>query len=153
MKKIATTLLSMGLGLGAVYAQVTNNPTAQAGANIISLVDLVQALITKIIPVLIGLTVLAFFGMMIKYMVSSDGLDKGKAWHYMMYSVVVLFVEVSIWGLVAFLASATGITQGGQVPIPEIPIGVRTYDPSKCIVNSLGQQCCQQSAGGSYICR
>ena len=47
----------------------------------------------------------------------------------MMYAVLVLFVEVSIWGLVAFLSKATGINQGGGVPVPEIPVGVRVYNP------------------------
>ncbi len=153
-KKLSTFILSAVslfiTGVVSVSAQ-TANPTAAAGANLLSLVDLMQVLVTRIIPLTIGFTVLAFFGVMIKYMVSASADDKGKMWHYMMYSVVVLFVEVSIWGLVAFLGSATGIKQGGQVPIPEIPTGVRTYDPSKCSVIN-GKQCCKD-ATGNYVCQ
>ncbi len=130
MKKITLTILTAVLGASEAFAQANNaNPTQQAGQNILSLVDLMQTLTTKIIPLLIGITIVAFFAMMIKYMFSSDANDKNKMWHYMMYAVVVLFVEVSIWGLVAFLGKATGIGQGGGVPVPEIPVGVRTYNP------------------------
>ena len=132
-----------------VYAETAANPTAAAGANLLSLVDLMQVLVARIIPLAIGATVLAFFIMMIMYMFKpGDGAEKGKMWHYMMYSVVVLFVEVSIWGLVAFLGSATGIKQGGQIPVPEIPTGVRTYDPSRCTVQVIGnvtRQCCRDA--------
>lgn len=159
-KKLSNFILSavslFTVGSVSVYAQITaNNPTAAAGANLLSLVDLMQVLVTRIIPLTIGATVLAFFLLMIKYMFDKDGAEKGKMWHYMMYSVVVLFVEVSIWGLVAFLGSATGIKQGGQVPVPEIPTGVRTYDPSKCITRAVGnttQQCCKD-ANNNYVCQ
>ena len=130
MKKITLTILTAVLGVSSAFAQAGGtSPTSQAGANLLSIVDLMQTLTVRIIPLLIGVTVAAFFFMMIKYMFTSDGMEKGKMWHYMMYAVLVLFVEVSIWGLVAFLSKATGINQGGGVPVPEIPVGVRVYNP------------------------
>ena len=130
MKKITLTILTAVLGVSSAFAQAGGiGPTSQAGANLLSIVDLMQTLTTRIIPLLIGVTIAVFFFMMVKYMISSDGLEKGKAWHYMMYAIVVLFVEVSIWGLVAFLGKATGIGGGGGAPIPEIPVGVRVYNP------------------------
>ena len=159
-KKLSIFILSVVslsfVGSVSVYAQITaNNPTAAAGANLLSLVDLMQVLVTRIIPLLMGLTVVAFFIMMVMYMFDKDAKDKSAMWHYMMYAIVVLFVEVSIWGLVTFLGAATGIKQGGQVPVPEIPTGVRTYDPSKCITRPVGnttQQCCKD-ANNNYVCQ
>ena len=159
LKTLLFFITAISLGTVSVYAQGTGintaaNPTAAAGANLLSLVDLMQVLVTRIIPLLIGATVVAFFIMMVMHMFG-DGKDKEKMWHYMMYAVVVLFVEVSIWGLVAFLGSATGIKQGGQIAIPEIPTGVRTYDPSRCTVQNIGgvsRQCCKD-ANNNYVCQ
>ena len=143
MKKIALTSLLLVIGVGSAFAQVNSvNPTQQAGQNLLGLVDLMQVLVTRIVPLLIGATVVSFFFMMIKYMFEKDGDAKGKMWHYMMYAVVVLFVEVSIWGLVAFLGRATGVTQGGAAIIPSIPVGVKTYNPALCQTLSDGTQIC-----------
>ena len=149
---LAISLLGVGL-LSASSAGLNTaaNPTAQAGQNLLGLIDLMQALVTRVIPLLIGATVVAFFGMMMKYMFSSDGETKGKMWHYMMYAIVVLFVEASIWGLVAFLGSATGIDQGGRIVVPEIPTGVRTYDPATCETRN-GMQCCMDRNTNKPVC-
>ena len=149
---LAISLLGAGL-LSASSAGLTTaaNPTAQAGQNLLGLIDLMQALVTRVIPLLIGATVVAFFGMLVMYMFTKDGAQKGEMWHYMMYAIVVLFVEASIWGLVAFLGSATGIDQGGRITVPEIPTGVRTYDPATCqTVN--GMQCCTDKYTGQRVC-
>ncbi len=150
--KVSITISLLGAGLLSVSAQATGaNPTAQAGQNLLGLIDLMQALVTRVIPLLIGATVVAFFGMMVMYMFSKDGTEKGKMWHYMMYAIVVLFVEASIWGLVAFLGSATGIDQGGRITVPEIPTGIRTYDPATCYTQN-GQQCCVDTYSKKLIC-
>ena len=149
---IAISLLGAGL-LSASSAGLNTaaNPTAQAGQNLLGLIDLMQALVTRVIPLLIGATVVSFFVMMVKYMFEKDGAEKGKMWHYMMYAIVVLFVEASIWGLVAFLGSATGIDQGGRIVVPEIPTGVRTYDPATCRTIN-GMQCCKDRNTGQDVC-
>lgn len=137
MKKLALTSLLIVSGVISVAAQTgasAADPTAQAGANLLNLVNLMQVLVTRLIPLLMGATVVAFFAMMVWYMFAKDGAEKGKMWHYMMYAIVVLFVEVSIWGLVAFIGKATGINQGGSVATPDIPTGVRTYNPAQCPV-------------------
>jgi hypothetical protein len=38
------------------------------------------------------------------------------------FSILALFVMVSIWGIVGFLGSVFGINQGGNVPTPGIPV-------------------------------
>ncbi len=160
MKKLANKLSTklflsislLGAGLLSASAQVGGaNPTEKAGQNLLGLIDLMQALVTRVIPLLIGATVVAFFVMMVMYMFKPSGEDKAKMWHYMMYAIVVLFVEASIWGLVAFLGSATGIDQGGRITVPEIPTGVRTYDPATCqTVN--GMQCCTDTYTKQRVC-
>jgi hypothetical protein len=39
----------------------------------------------------------------------------------MAFSILALFMMVSVWGLVSFLGSFFGIGQGGSVGIPAIP--------------------------------
>lgn len=94
------------------------------GGAILSLLALAQKIVANLVPFLIGVAVVSFFWYLIKFITkggeSSDA--KSASIKGMGYSVLALFVMVSIWGIVGLLGSMLGIGQGGSVPIPGVPV-------------------------------
>lgn len=80
-------------------------------------------------PVLISLALLAFFWSLIRFLYAKDSTQDSKK--YLGYSVLILFVMVSIWGIISFIQSNLGIEGGEQLrqdEIPSVPIPpFRTY--------------------------
>jgi len=72
-------------------------------------------------PVAISLALLAFFWSLIVYLFKRD--DAPNAAKYLGFSVLILFVMVSIWGIVAFLQDNLGIGDGRDLNrTPGVPI-------------------------------
>lgn len=93
---------------GTLYS--TNNP-------LVNILSLLQLLATRLVPFLIGLAVLAFFWFLVEFIWKGRD-DKGaqtKARAGMGWSILALFIMVSIWGIILFLGSVTGIKQGGTM--------------------------------------
>jgi hypothetical protein len=131
MKKSLSFFLSVTYGVMVAYAQsVTLNGSSDGtpfsitlgngGANTTSITSLVVSagtIVGMLIPVMISLAVLAFFWFLIQFIwkgkddpkVHADGM-KG-----MGYSLIALFVMVSIWGIIAFMGTTVGIGQGGRI--------------------------------------
>lgn len=95
----------------------------QVGGSLINLIALVQNIVARLVPLGIGMAVVAlFFGIIMFLVQGRDDEKKRKSWlSWMMYSVLGLFVMVAIWGLVGFLASVLGVGVGGSAPTPTIP--------------------------------
>lgn len=76
-----------------------------------------------LVPVFIALAVLAFFFFMIQFI--WKGKDDPKVHDSgikgMGYSILAIFVMVSIWGLVGFLGNLLGIGAGGNAPQVGVP--------------------------------
>lgn len=71
--------------------------------------------------VVILLTVLWFFWGMITFIrASGDEKAIAEGRHQMLWSVVALFVMVSIWGIVGLLGRVFGVGQGGAISPPGI---------------------------------
>lgn len=133
MKKALTTL-SLVLGsVGYALAQIQvggtvnlGNTASQGqinGGPLLSLLALAQTLVTRLVPFAVGVAVLVFFWFLIKFIVNADKADeKSKSLAGMGYSILALFLMVSIWGVIGLLGSMFGIGQGGNVPIPGVPI-------------------------------
>ena len=124
----ALSLLTSSIGLAIAQAPIVIGQASQQGAvnggALLQLLALAQNLVTRLVPFAIGLAVLAFFWFLIKFIWkgSEDAKEKDAAMKGMGYSLLALFVMVSIWGLVGFLGSMFGINQGGNVPIPGVPV-------------------------------
>lgn len=126
MKKILTSL-TLALGtITQVSAQYTpgtiSNTTTVNGSAIQQFLTLISNITNALIPIAVTLAVLAFFWYLIKFIWygKEDAVSKKVGLAGMGWSVVALFVMVSIWGLVGFIGSITGVGQGGKVPIPTI---------------------------------
>lgn len=117
-------VIGVGGGNGGntlIGQQVTAN--GQVGGSLINLIALVQNIVVRLVPLGIGMAVVAlFFGVIMFLVQGRDDEKKRKSWlSWMMYSVLGLFVMVAIWGLVGFLASVLGVGVGGSAPTPSIP--------------------------------
>jgi len=81
-----------------------------------SILSKVQNIIASLVPILIGIAVLYFLWGVLKYVVAKDPESQKEARSIMIYGIIVLFVMVSIWGLVGVLARTVGISNSGRAP-------------------------------------
>lgn len=141
MKKalLSVSILATSLMLVAAQVQVTVGGTngnggsviigqqaqanSQVGGSLINLINLVQNIVARLVPLGIGLAVVAlFFGIIMFLVQGREDEKKRKEWlAWMGYSIIGLFVMVAIWGLVGFISSVLGIGVGGSAPTPTIP--------------------------------
>lgn len=109
-------------GGSVIIGQQATANTA-VGGSLINLINLVQNIVARLVPLGIGLAVVAlFFGVIMFLVQGREDEKKRKQWlSWMMYSILGLFVMVAIWGLVGFISSVLGIGVGGSAPTPSIP--------------------------------
>jgi heme/copper-type cytochrome/quinol oxidase subunit 4 len=124
MKKILTTISVSVSSVAFVFAQVVATTNNQVGGSLISLLNTAQTIVLRLVPLGIGLAVVALFYGIIMFMwkgrEKADEHDKWLKWMGM--CIIAIFVMVSIWGLVGFISSVFGIGVGGDVPTPNIPL-------------------------------
>lgn len=94
-------------------------------SGLLNLVNKFQELIAAVIPVLIGLALLAFLWGVLMYLF---GKDKDGARDFMIWGIIALFVMTSVWGLVSILRSTIlpGGSANNQLRSGDIPT-VPTY--------------------------
>ena len=131
MKKALTFLSALALGTYTAFAQGTVQTIGVGatqgnvnGGAILSFLALAQTIVTRLVPFAVGLAVLAFFWFLITFIWKGrdDAAEQKKSLAGMGWSILALFVMVSIWGIVGFLGSIVGVNQGGNVPIPGVPV-------------------------------
>lgn len=88
---------------------------AQGG--VFDILELVAKFIGGLIPIIIGIAVLMFLYGVSKYVTANDADDKKAANSTMLYGIVVLFVMVSIWGLVGLLGDTFDLPDN----VPDVP--------------------------------
>ena len=131
MKKILLTLPLVVSSIFFVYAQGSigtggNAPVAITGTNgnaLLSLLGLAQTIVGRLVPLLVGVAVLAFFWFLIAFIWKGQDSpeEQRKSLSGMGYSVLALFVMVSVWGIIGFFASLFGINVGGTMPGFKLP--------------------------------
>jgi len=93
---------------------------AQGLGNIETLLESIGRLVDLALPIVVGIALLGFFWGLVKFIFAAgDEVDAEKGKSLMIWSVVALFVMVSVWGLVRFIGSALNIEQGensGNIP-------------------------------------
>lgn len=106
----------------ALPAVVFGQSTGQIGYLFRGILEFIANTIAFLGPVAISLALLAFFYSLIRFLFNKDDTEKSKA--YLGYSILILFVMVSIWGIVRFIQQNLGIRDGlDQTNIPRVPIG------------------------------
>lgn len=108
-----------------IFATLTLAPAlafAQGLGNIEDLLDSFGSLVDLALPIAIGLALLGFFWGLVKFIFAQGNEEaKSDAKKVMIWSVVALFVMVSVWGLVKFIGDALGIQQGETIEVPRVP--------------------------------
>jgi uncharacterized membrane protein YuzA (DUF378 family) len=129
MKKPLIILSALTAGMSLAQAQTATTAAVNLSP-ILALLAGAQVIVTRLVPFFIGLAVVVFFWFLIKFIVQGgqDPTAKDVSLKGMGYSILAIFVMVSIWGIIGFMASLTGIGQGGTAPAPGVP----SYcDPTK----------------------
>lgn len=100
-------------------------PTLAFAQNgLFGLVRTAQDLINAVIPVIIGLALLAFLWGVLTYIFKTDADSKKDATKYMLWGLIALFVMVAVWGLIRVISVGllgTNESQFGPIPAPSVP--------------------------------
>lgn len=98
-------------------AQDTGGPNR----TLFGIITILEEALRALLPIAVGVALLFFFwglALTILRAGSEAALAKGKS--IMLWGVISLFVIVSIWGIVLFLANLFGVQVGGTCPPPSI---------------------------------
>ncbi len=114
--KIAT----LAFGLTPTLDSVGGSSAGSSGPNLSSLVDSLLALINNLIPLVIGLGLLAFLWGVAQFIRSGEGDARARddAKWMIGAGIIGLFVMVSVWGLVNFVHATFGLNDN-QLPSPK----------------------------------
>lgn len=93
--------------------------SAQSLGNLQTLLQSIGNLVNLALPIVVALALLAFFWGLVQY-IFGGAAKKDDAKTFMIWSIVALFVMVSVWGIVRFIGNAFGIDQGGSAPVPTV---------------------------------
>ncbi|HUD04127.1 MAG TPA: hypothetical protein VMR73_01405 [Candidatus Paceibacterota bacterium] len=88
--------------------------------NSTSLFSAVLNIINSIIPIIIALAVIFIIWYIVMSFTTNDETKRGTAHIHLLYSVIGLFVIVSIWGLVNILVGTTGLNNTPTNQIPNV---------------------------------
>ncbi len=130
MKKALLTFSLIISGFSSLYAQGSVatgqmvNLSGGSGNNaLLRLLGLAQTIVSRLVPFLIGVAVLAFFWFLITFIVKGKESpdEQKKSLAGMGYSILAIFVMVSVWGIIGFFGSIFGIGQGGSMPGFKLP--------------------------------
>jgi ribose/xylose/arabinose/galactoside ABC-type transport system permease subunit len=138
MKKILARALPVILiGLSSVY--VTSAVCVQGtiggvptmigdtcganGSQLVGLINTAQVVATKLVPLLLTLGLLSLFWFLINFiwLAKDDPKKQQDSIKGMTYSILALFVMVSIWGIIYLIGSVLGIGQGGEINTIQLP--------------------------------
>ncbi len=110
-------------GTGAALSLLAMPALALAqNDDLIDVFERIGELISVITPVIVALALLAFFWGLAMYVLNFSGEDKDKkkGRDMMVYGVIVLFVMVSVWGLVQVLQN-TFLSGSPENELQDVP--------------------------------
>lgn len=98
-----------------ISISVGNAPSTANFSPIQKIIVAISNIIGSLVPVMISLAVLVFFWFLVQFI--WKGADDPKVHQNGMkgmgYSLLAIFVMVSLWGIIAFVGTTLGIGQGG----------------------------------------
>ncbi|MDO8569177.1 MAG: hypothetical protein Q7R89_00065 [bacterium] len=95
---------------------------AQSLGNLETLVRSVGRLVDLSLPIVVGIALLAFFWGLVQFILSQgDESKKTDAKKVMLWGVIALFVMITVWGLVKFIATSLGIELNTSITVPKVP--------------------------------
>ena len=89
--------------------------------NIESIIVVMRNIVGAALPVVIALAVILFFwGLAMFILHSGDETKRSEGRQIMIWGIITLFVMISVWGLVAVIATTFSITAGAPA-VPQVP--------------------------------
>lgn len=114
--------LQIGSQTGTGFGQQIASQQGGIGNTLLGFMNFISTAIAWAGPTLVGLAVVVFFASLIWFIWKGrEGKNVDDAKNGMLWSVIAIFIMVSIWGIVGFIGSVLNVGQGGGVPIPQIP--------------------------------
>jgi hypothetical protein len=127
MKKTLLAIISTASGCFFSYAQIqspgiTSAVASGSGAFTRFILSL-QNILNKLVPLTIGFAFVGFLWFLVVFIWKSvdNPAERQKAKEGIMWSIVALFVMMSVWGIVAWLANLLGTGVGGSMPPFKLP--------------------------------
>jgi Type IV secretion system pilin len=105
-------------GVGSVFTPGgTVGGSSSTSNGLLQLLALLKTVVNQAIPILVGFAVLAFFWFLVLFIWrgSDNSTERDKMKSGMMWSIVALFVMVSVWGIIALIGSILGVQPGGTM--------------------------------------
>ena len=113
MKKIITWAAVLGFVPAIASAQITD---------VDALIQWISGFINAVMPLIIAIAVLYFLWGLVKYVLSAGDADaRTEARNMMVWGVIIIFVMVSVWGLVNILVNTFGTAGAVAPPAPVNP--------------------------------
>ena len=115
-----------------LYAVLPTVALAQGTGTLQGAVQAVGRAVGAAVPIAAAMVLVAFFWGLAMYLFNfGEGDDKKQKQgrNLMVYSILALFVMVTIWGIVGLLANTFGIDETTAVPLPtitglgQVPVG------------------------------
>ena len=104
----------------ALGGVATVMPTFASAVTLKHTLGTISGVINAIIPIILALAVLAFFWGLMTYLFSGDSGDKkSEGINKMVMGIVVIFVMVSIWGIIRVLQQTFKVDKGRPI-IPDV---------------------------------
>ncbi len=122
MKKASIFLSVSFLSVFTAFAQNQVN-----GSQLFQLLSLAQTIVNRLSPIMVTIALLAFFWYLIKFIAkgSQSSTERDLSLKGMGYSILALFVMVSIWGIVGNIQTILGITPMSQPTVETLPPSMR----------------------------
>jgi hypothetical protein len=105
-----------GLGVGGSNFGAASS-SCTMGQGLMGILGMASCVLSLLIPILVSAAVVAFFWFIVLFIwKGTDNPDKQQeAKKGMFWSIIALFVMVSIWGIINFFGSILGVSQGGSI--------------------------------------
>ena len=106
------------LAPAAVFGQVDRAGKIDAS------LSLIENIVKRAIPLLVAIALIWFIWGLIKFLISGSEDARAQGKSMMLWGIIALFVIVSIWGIVAYIADLVGVDTGTVTGTPPDVLGL-----------------------------
>ena len=106
--------------------------------DLFDVIQVFQTVLASLIPLIIGLAVLYFVWNLTQYILKSESVEgRADAKNAMIWGVIIIFVMVSLWGLVNVLAGTFDLDVS-VTGIPNVPGGAQCgFLDAGCVIDGI----------------
>ncbi|MFA6006253.1 MAG: hypothetical protein WC764_00800 [Candidatus Paceibacterota bacterium] len=114
MKHIKTKIGIVGV--------ITTLPMVAFAADLLGFLGTVKSAMNALVPIFVGLALIYFiYGLAEYILISGESGKKEEGRTRMIWGTIAMFVLVSVWGLVAFIQTTTGVGDKSTINAPLLP--------------------------------